>query len=183
MQKNKPSINWKTISGERIRRQNFNFILVLILLVGFMVLIIHAVLLSAGKQAMPDIIGGIIVLLKLALVWAALLLLNIFCVGKTVCILTREGLHCAQGFYKWERIQRMEFHLPGASYSQITCAGVRVMGNGLDETILHAPFFLLLRVKKYSPKIVIGLRKEDKLGMLCIGLAVIVLCVAVAFAA
>lgn len=173
MQNNKPVIDWKTVKGERIRRQYFNFILVLILLVGFMVLFINTVFAVTGQQTMADLLGGIISLLKMALVWAVLLALNIFCLGRTVCILTNDGLYCEQGFYKWEHIQRMEFHLPGASKSKITYARVQIIGDGFDLALLHAPIYLMLRARKYSPNITIGLSKADMIGILCVGLTVI----------
>lgn len=173
MQNNKPVIDWKTVKGERIRRQYFNFILALILLVGFMVLFINTVFAVTGQQTMADLLGGITILLKITLIWAALLALNIFCLGRTVCILTSDGLYCEQGFYKWERIQRMEYHLPGASKSKITYASVQLIGNDFDVLILHAPFYLLFRAKKYSPNITVGLSKADMIGILCVGLTVI----------
>lgn len=179
MQNNKPVIDWKTVKGERIRRQYFNFILVLILLVGFMVLFINTVFAVTGQQTMADLLGGITTLLKMALVWAVLLALNIFCLGKTVCILTNDGLYCEQGFYKWERIQRMEFRLPGASKSKITYASVRLIGRDFDVTLLHASVYLMLRARKYSPNITVGLRKADRL-LLCTGLFVFILCVIIA---
>lgn len=173
MQNNKPVVDWKTVKGERIRRQYFNFILVLILLVGFMVLFINTVFFVTGQQTMADLPGGITTLLKMALIWAALLALNIFCLGRTVCILTSNGLYCEHGFYKWERIQRMEFRLPGTSKSKITYAGVQLIGNDFDVALLHAPIYLMLRARKYSHNITIGLSKADIIGMLCVAMAVI----------
>lgn len=173
MQKKSSVSGWMMIKGERIRRHYFNFILMLTLLVGCMVLIINAVCLITGKQIMTDLKGGVAVLLKLLLVWASLFLLNIFCVGKTVCILTSEGLYCEHGFYKWERMQRMEFHLPGVSRSKIIYASVQLIGKDLDAAIPHAPLYLLLRAKKYSPETKGTLSKADIIGMLCVALAVI----------
>lgn len=67
----------------------------------------------------------------------------------------------------------MEFHLPGASKSKITYARVRMIGDGFDLALLHAPIYLMLRARKYSPNITIGLSKADMIGILCVGLTVI----------
>lgn len=175
MQNKKPISDWKSIKGERIRRQYVNFTLVLILLVGFIMLFINIIFAITGKPILTGMMDGVMVLLKYVLAWAVLLLLNIFCIGKTVCILTSDGLYCESGFYKWEHIQRMEFHLPGASKSKITYASVRLIGKDMDVTLLHAPVYLMIRVRKYSPKITVSLRKADRLGMLCVGLVVCII--------
>lgn len=173
MQISKPVIDWKTVKGERIRRQYFSFIQALILLVGSMVLVINTVFAVTGRQTMADLLGGTTALIKMTLVWAVLLALNIFCLGKTVCIITSDGLYCEHGFYKWECIRRMEFHLPGASKSKITYAGVHLIGNDFHVELLQAPVYLMLRARTYCPGITIGLSKADKIGMICAALAVI----------
>lgn len=156
-------MNQKTSLPEKhFRRQFFNLPLCLLLL--FLMFAAYAVTLVAfvfPGEAPPDfsewvdcmlLLGFLFVFLCLPL--AVLSLINRVAFGRRVCYMNAHGLCYGNELILWSNIVKMEFSIPSLVYGTYYPAYVRVtLKNKKELEMTHAPFEVLLAVKRYAPHV------------------------------
>lgn len=94
-----------------------------------------------------------------------LLLLNRFCFGKIICVLSSEGIHHPNGLIRWENVQKVAYQLDFSSPStKDPNYKTRALVYTEEHTILlpSAPLHILSCIKKFRPEIHTEITKSSK---------------------
>lgn len=161
----KKESSWKTIPGQKIRRQYFNipiyaslvFVHMAVSTVTAMVALDPKITMATCLEDMDMILLlGTVVLLPLVL----LSLLNRFFFGEVICILDEKGLHYDGGFIWWQDIKKAVYEpdVPHQFRRRIFCTNrlcltVKPFAKEREIELNGAPFFLLRKIKKHRPDI------------------------------
>ena len=162
MQKNHA---FKNIPGQKVRRQFFNIPIFFIL--SFDMALIAASSADLIKNANYTIINWLedaAFYLKVSAVpllpLIILSLLNHFCFGEVICVLSNQGMHYAQGLIDWNQIKCAVYHadLPFEVGRGFFCCNelhLTIQSSQKEKQIEldHAPFLLLRKIKKRCPEI------------------------------
>lgn len=148
------------MTGEKVKRQYFNvplYMLLSFLLPTPIIISIYDIVLSKDgiTQYTPiDIFEGFIIICIWLTPLFLLSLANRFLFGRIVCVLNKEGVHYEQGFIPWEKITNIEYEIeiPSRSSCRKYCFA-RVLGDGLDVKLMHAPYYFTRKAQKYNNKI------------------------------
>lgn len=178
MKKKNPLLN---IEGEIIRKQYFNtcviYICVMFVFVSIAMAFASA---SQGRREFNDFVANIGTILStvfvLALPFVLLSVLNRRYFGKVVCVLNGDGLHYDGGTLSWDDIERIEYDISLPSKSRYRPCKAVVYTKDCSYEIIHAPFFLLSRARKYSPFLPTAL---SRLSIIRIIMAVGAMCAAI----
>lgn len=163
--------NLKEISGEKIRQQYFNlpiYILTFAVVSGVYSVAIFD-LISLGKIDFPElgqnIMTGASIWLILSVPFVIFSVLNRSCFGKVICVLNEAGIYYKDGFIKWCDIDKVEYEIriPGHSskMNDNFCSAV-LYTKGKSTELLHAPLYILSRVKKHSPETDVKISKSSR---------------------
>ena len=158
-----------SIKGRKVRRQHFSYIIACICLFVMPMLIISTLLGLYGEIPLSKLYDiylytGIIVgpvLLFLSALW-----LHVhFHAGAIVCVLNDDGIHYANDWIAWSEIQKITYHIripercsAKSSENPDCCKAVISTEHG-EISLDHAPYFLIMYVKKKHPKIKARLSK------------------------
>ena len=163
----------KTVEGFKIRCQFFSGLLGMHLVLYLYLAWVFGWFVLWGIWSLEDIVKGIDGIFVGTLVPLGTLfvlsVINRF-VGPVVCILADDGIHHKGGFIKWTDILSIEYRpdiLSKVQFSRI------VIHTRKDElTIIHAPLYMIIRIKRMQPQIKIRLNKSEKY----FGIIIMVIC-------
>lgn len=159
--------DFRDVSGVRIRRQYFNYILLALLMIFLYSFIMRTFTPMMGGfdiREWAERVGSLVLNIGgLTLPFAVLSVLNFFCFGKTVCVLNEEGIHYRNGIIRWDDILYLKFecvtlsklHPYYPSYITVVCKD-----NLKGIEITSAPFSMALAARKYKSGIRIKPVKE-----------------------
>jgi hypothetical protein len=158
------------IEGERIRWQYFTYPFVVFsfcaLFAPYCMLVFT---LMAGNfdlsKWISDLLTTFAVCLGLSIPFFFLAVLNRCFFGKIVCVLNEHGLHHRDGVIHWDEIMKIEYEIevPGRSPKMERRFCHAIIYTKEDKIVLvHAPLFLLSKVKKYRPNIDAYVSKNSK---------------------
>lgn len=147
------------MTGEKVIRQYFNvplyMLLSLLLPVPIIVPIYDIALSKDGiTQYTPiDMFEMLIIIFIWLIPLFILSLLNRFLFGRIVCVLNQEGVHYEQGFIPWEKITNIEYEIEIPSrLSRRNYCFARILGDGLDVKLIHAPYYFIRKAKNIIMK-------------------------------
>ena len=100
-------------------------------------------------------------LCTLILATAALLNRNLF--GRTVCELSKAGIHYNSRVIPWQTILSAEYECDCRVNRRVHFGCLRIYTTTGDTVILHAPLCLLRRAKKHCPRLVAKLSTRTKI--------------------
>ena len=108
---------------------------------------------------------GSVLIVFLPLISASFL--NRLFYGKLICVLTDKGIEYDGGLILWKNIERIEFEydFPHMMWKQQFCKTHIITSSG-TITLMHAPYFLLAKAKKYKADITTSLSREGIIRML-----------------
>ena len=150
----------KKTEGTKIRVQYFN--VCLYPLFGMLIpilAILYVIFLTLGRfDTLYDFFVAPILILVLDSPIIALSLLNRFFFGKTVGVLTCDGIYTEYGFFPWDKIKKITYlpQVPSkhARSTEDFCHAVITVnerGNITYETIIpHCPLYAIRKMKKLS---------------------------------
>lgn len=148
--------------GSKIRVQYFNIYLYIFLgtLVPVLVIFCLIFLILGRFETLYDFFVVPIVLLVLISPDIILSILNRFFFGKTVGVLTHDGIHTENGFFPWDKIKKItylpKFPSKTARTPEDFCHATVIInerGNITYETIIpHCPLYAIRKMKKLSSK-------------------------------
>lgn len=151
------------ISGTKIRWQYFTVPIYIIWSMCFLMVCSFLICSSLKKGSdLSDMLGEIAsVLYMLAIItlpFAFLAILNRFLFGKIICVLDEKGMHCREGFIRWEDISEIAYDidLPGKhrwGNSSATVTGKYINGQSFEILLNHAPHHLIYKAKRLRPDI------------------------------
>ena len=155
-------INLKFIDGKKIRRQYFN--IPLIILYSLMIAIPYAIFtisLCIGKfdsAEWPSTLWiSIGVCFCFSLPFLILRILNKYCFGRIICVLTQKGIHFPKGMLGWETIEKIEYAIDSKPrYKSDSAKAFRaiVYTKGGKHVVLNSsPLYILFRAKKYNKEL------------------------------
>ena len=99
--------------------------------------------------------------------------------GKIICVINEDGIHHKDGLIKWDDIVKIEYEieLPGGVVKKenLFCHAV-IYTRKEKINLIHAPMFLISKVKKYQPSLEAKVSKNSKwmIGFMMVLLAVAV---------
>lgn len=170
------------INGKKMRRQWF--FTPAVLSAGFIIWLLIAAFISGllfGSETSQEDKGYISLLFTRVIIPFEFLLFclsipNIKLWGKTVAVLTDEGIYTNQAFLKWNEISEIEFS-PRMLYRGRTddCAYTKIVSKKGTFKIAHMPLYFLLCAKKYKSEIKIKInRKKVRFYVILFSLSFIV---------
>lgn len=176
---NKP-VKLTDIDGVRIRRQYFNVYNYLLLPFLPMLLVMITILNTAKNgfilSEFTETVFTSFLLFGVAMLPFFLLsLLNKFLFGKTVCVLTEDGIHLENDFIPWKEITAVNYSPRISLRSKIkyTYATLTVKREDSEEffvDIMSFPRYGLKKIKNYAPEIEVKLSKGSLFGILLFAL-------------
>ena len=167
----------KQLSGDKIRTQYFNYILVVFLSFVPVAPIMIPIMKwkNSGEWLFDEFMSTLIntvgmwsfIIIPLIL----LSLLNRFCYGKVVCVFDDRGIHTENDLLLWTDIKRVSFKASIPSRYKYSPACTTFVINKAGEyefDILHFPFYGLRKIKKYCPNIEV--KVQNKVSLIFIAL-------------
>ena len=157
----KKESSWKTIPGQKIRRQYFNIpIYASLVFVHMAVSAVTAVVALDPEITMASCLEDLVVILLLgAVVFLPLVLLSLlnrFFFGEVICVLDEKGLHYDGGFIWWQDIKKAVYEpdIPHRLARRIFCMNrlcltVKPFAKERVIELDGALFFLLRKIKKH----------------------------------
>lgn len=161
------------ISGDKIRRQYFSWIVLIfffcMFFAPFCILIIS---LYAGdfdlSTWLSDLLLSIEICLLLTIPFLILSALNRRFFGKIICVINENGIYYKDGLIKWNDIIKIEYELqfPGRGIQKESRFCHAVIYTKKDKIkLFHAPVFFISKVKKHQPFLDAKLSKNSKWGI------------------
>lgn len=151
------------INGTKIRWQYFTVPIYIIWGMCFLTVVSFLICFSLKEgKAFYDMLGDIadvwFTMVIVTLPVALLAVLNRLFFGKIICVLDESGMHCKEGFIRWEDISEVAYNidLPGKrswGNSSATVTGKYINGQSFEILLNHAPHYLLYKVKRLRPDI------------------------------
>ncbi len=174
----------REIEGERIRRQYFTLpVIVLGVIMLFVPYCLLVFSLRDGSFLLSDWLDSLWISFWVCFVFSLpfliLMILNRVCFGRIICVLTAEGICCKDCLIKWNEIEKIEYEIDFPSRHRIDryrCCRAIIHTKNKSMTLLHAPLYLLRRIKRIQPDLDARISKGSK-WMLGIILAVYLLLV------
>lgn len=172
----------REIEGEKIRWQYFSG--PIIIWVAILIFVPYSIFVFdtfEGTFDFTEWISGVWVAIKIcgtgSLPFIILSILNRHLFGKIVCVLSEDGIHYKDGFNSWDEIEKIEYEIeiPGKHRASYDFCRAVVHTDKRKIEIVHAPLFLLSRVKKYSPDIIAAVSKRSKIVVLLFVAAIVVI--------
>ncbi len=154
----------KGIKGTKIRRQYFNYPIIILysimLAVPYFIFVISRLI---GKSDAYDFSStlwtSVLVCFCFSLPFLLLRELNKRFFGRIICVLTKEGIYYPKGMVRWETIENMEYALDAKPRykSDITRAYRAIIHTrgGKHVVLTSSPFRLIFKAKKYNKKLCI----------------------------
>ncbi len=144
----------KAIDGVQIRRQYFNVPMVILLQIYLVVLetVLFVPLFHGGfsVQRMVDEIGGATVGVALLLLPLAILsVINRYCFGKVVCVLTDGGIHYSKGYVAWEEMRKLEYDYPSPSKHRSIPSSLIILQKRKKAYIPEVPHYALKQIRRF----------------------------------
>lgn len=162
----------REIPGERLRRQYYNIPIYLILSI-YSAIVAGSIVVAAKEHTLGSVLQNADFLSLLAIgavVLVPLLVLSIlnrYCFGKLVCVLNKKGLYYEDGGHirciDWRDIIEVRYDpdVPtdiGRRFCSFNTAHVtaKPFRKEIEHEVIHAPFLLLRKMRKYAPNIRYG---------------------------
>lgn len=152
----------KDIRGIKMRRQWCFTILVLcfvfLILVLWSIGCIYAlnILLDLGVEIKEDTLIIIKLLFQPILIFSILSILNVYFFGKTIAVLTDEGVYTDKQFIEWTDIVEIKFYtpeMPGKNLTPTSFAYTEILCTQGTRKIYHMPLWFLLKAKRFNKQI------------------------------
>ncbi len=163
-------INLKEIEGKKVRWQYFSVLVILMCALIFFVsycMLVFTIKLDEFniRKWLSDVLTTVWICFCFSAHWIILTILNRFCFGDIVCVLTENGIFYNDGFIEWDRISRVEYIIDLPSKYRYDpnrkCRAVIYTGDD-SIVLLHAPRYILRLVKKFDRQIDTGMSKGSK---------------------
>ncbi len=149
----------KSIRGKKIRRQYFNF--PLIILFSAMIFAsygISVISIGMGKSEQyiwhDNFLTSFWVCLGFSLPFLLLRVINKNFFGRIICVLTEEGIHYPRGMLRWETIEKIEYAIDSKPrYKSDPAKSFRAIiytRGGKHVVLESAPMCIISRAKKYK---------------------------------
>lgn len=170
----------KDIRGPKIRWQYVNPFLYVMLAFSPMPTVV--MIITGLKENSLDLAGMTETVLTALIIWGMFLLpvivlsvLNRFCFGKIVSVVSDDGLFLENDFIQWKEIKKITFHprISSRVKASYTYATVFVAPAGKTEysiDVMHFPAYGLRKIKAYAPEINIEFGKAGVAAILFIAL-------------
>lgn len=143
----------KDIKGERMRRQWFfclAIVVLLFLVYGLYLNLVMVGILDIERDTRQDLIDSWVIFYKVAIPLLLLSFLNLKFFGKIVAVVTKEGVYSNQFFLKWEDIFEVKFHLPALTKTRLYYSYTEIISSQGTYAVAHVPLLFLFKVKKYN---------------------------------
>jgi len=174
----------REIAGDKIRWQYFTWPLLILLFCMLFVPYCTFIFSLYSKNFnlsnwFSDLFVSVEVCLILAVPFIILSVLNRRYFGKIICVINEDGIHYKDGLIKWDAIVKIEYEieLPGGVVKKenLFCHAV-IYTRKEKINLIHAPMFLISKVKKYQPSLEAKVSKNSKwmIGFMMVSLAVAV---------
>ncbi len=165
----------KNISGQKIRRQYFNIPIYMLLSIMGMIMVSWTVAsiidhTFATAEWLLDLLPWCVIAVMILFPLLVLSMLNRLFFGEVICVLNEKGLYYEDDgvrYIAWNDIKyvRYEPDMPGrigyrwdfgCNAAYIT---VKPFRKNVEIELVHAPFLLLGKMKKYNPNAKYGFTK------------------------
>lgn len=151
----------KSINGKKLRRQYFNIPLIaLFAIVFFVVYSIFATSLfdkGHGYDYLSDLVVGVWVGFCFALPFTVLKVLNVYCFGRIICVLAKDGIHYPKGMVRWETVEKIEYALDSKprykTDSKKSFRAIIYTKGGKHIVLDKAPLCIISIAKKYCKEL------------------------------
>ena len=164
----------KTVEGYKVRCQFFSGLLGAILVSHVYLAWVFGWFVLWGIWPLEEIVQGLdqAIVGVFSIFIAPLFVLSVInrFVGPIVCVLTDDGIHHKGGFVKWTDILSIEYCPDTFSKTQFSRIVIHTRKDEL--TIIHAPLYMIIRIKRMQPQIKIRLNKSKKY----FGIIIMVIC-------
>lgn len=157
----------REIKDCKIRWQFFN-IPIYALIIGFFMLtvIFFSAALANGNFDLTKYLSNVFVPAKILFSFAVplvvLSVLNRYCFGKTVCVLSEEGIRYRNAFIEWNKVNKVEYEIELPSKTRPHFSYAKIVTEKDDIKIVHAPLYILSEIKKMQPHIKVEITKSSK---------------------
>jgi len=148
------------VEGEKIRHQYFTgiiwFFLFCMLIISYSMFVFP---LMAGNFDLSKWLSNLLMTFGICFCFSIpfiiLAVLNRCYFGKIVCVLNNKGLNYKDGIIKWDEINTIEYeiNIPIKVYRKMPFCNAVIYTNNANIVLVHAPLFIISKVKKYSPNI------------------------------
>ncbi len=151
----------KDIKGIKMRRQWFFGVSVITFGV-FVLFALLVIFLFDKNQLKSDLTLVVKLFLEIEVPLLILCLLNAKFFGKTVAVLTDNGIYTNQIFLEWDNIKEIIFypHVIGREEDPSRYSFTKIVVHEKVYRIAHMPVLFLYKAKKYNPQIVIRFDKK-----------------------
>ena len=144
--------------GICIRKQYFNGPIYCLLLIALAVITATAsVPLSEGTFDMQEWLGDveetIVTIAVYMFPFLILSILNRFCFGKTVCVVSDRGVHYQGQIIAWDDIVSMRYSSTHIGRTRFKPAYMEVVCKDREFRIISAPMYMFSVVKKFAPQV------------------------------
>jgi len=152
----------KGIKGTKIRRQYFNYPIIILcsimLAVPYCIFVFSRLVGKSDTYDFPSTLWtSVLVCFGFSLPLILLRALNKRFFGRIICVLTEEGIYYPKGMVRWETIENLEYALDAKPRykSDITKAYRAIIHTrgGKHVVLTSAPFRLIFKAKKYNKKL------------------------------
>ena len=176
----------KHIDGKKIRRQYFNAPLIalysLMLAIPYAIFVISWGMGKLDPSAWPSTLWtSIWICFVFSLPFLILRILNTYCFGRIICVLTEEGIHYPTGKLRWETVEKVEYAIDTKPrYKSDAGKAFRVIlytRGGKHIVLDKAPLRTVSQIKKYRPELDVSISGATSLLPTALGMAsIVVLC-------
>ena len=152
----------KSINGKKLRRQYFNIPLIALFATVFLVVysIFANSLFDKGhitSDYLSDLAVGVWVGFCFALPFTVLKVLNVYCFGRIICVLAKDGIHYPKGMVRWETVERIEYALDSKQRfktdSTKSFRAIIYTKGGKHIVLDKAPLCIISIAKKYCKEL------------------------------
>lgn len=178
----------KEIKGCKIRWQFFNIPMYALIVIFFVLVIaFFSTSLANGNFEASKYLSNVFlsakILVSFALPFVVLSVLNRYCFGKTVCVLSEEGIHCRNAFIEWNKVIKVEYEIELPSKTRMNFSYAKIVTENEDIKIVHAPLYILSKIKKMQPHIKTEITKSSKFFVIIIAGSLLLISAALPFIA
>ncbi len=164
------------INGIKIRRQYFNLIIYiyLVLLVSLTILFATCEIASnrfTFSEYFKSVTIAFKIVLGVILPFVILSVFNRFTFGKIICVLNAEGIHYKDGCIKWDNITEMKYNITSFSRVHYAPAFITIICKNDVINIVSAPLLMFYYAKRFKSDIKF---KKDNSVCFIIGIIVII---------
>ena len=151
----------KHIDGKKIRRQYCNapliFLYTVMLAIPYAIFVISWGIGKLDPSDWPSTLWmSIWVCFVFSVPFLLLRILNTYCFGRIICVLTEEGIHYPKGMLRWETIEKIEYAIDTKPrYKSDSGKSFRLIlftRGGKHVVLDKSPLRILSQIKKYRPE-------------------------------